>query len=270
MGERDRDVRSIGAPVKRWALIGVGASAYAAALVVTAPATLVDAALSDASQGRLRLTQAQGTVWSGSGFVELRDARQRTGVAKRVAWEVAPLAFLRGQLALEAVTSDRTLPFAVTATRSRVEIGNAALTVPAAILGLAVPKLAPLGLTGELTLTIPRFAIAHGGASGHASAQWVAAGSALSKVSPLGAYELTLEPSGTALQATLRTLRGPLELDGSGVWTIGTMGTIGTNGNGAGFRGRARVAPAQREALAPLLRLVAVERGEGAFDFELR
>jgi len=246
--------------MKRWTLFALGAVAYTAALVALAPATLVDAVLARASADRVRLVEAGGTVWSGSGLIEIRDAKQRSGVARRVAWHVAPGALLRGELALEATTSDSAKPVSITATLTRVEVENAELSVPAAILGLAAPKLAPLELTGNLTLQVARLTFAHGKVHGNAAAQWHAAGSALSKVSPLGAYALRIDPADTGMRATLSTLQGPLELKGAGSWT-----------NGAGvFQGRAEVAPPHREALAPLLRLVAVERAEGQFDFELR
>ena len=246
--------------MKRRSLLALGVAAYAAALFVMAPATLLDSALARESAGRLRLTEAGGTVWSGSGFIEFRDAKQRARAAKHVAWRVAPFALLRGELAVEATTSDSRTPISITATFSRIEIANAQLTLPAAVLGLAAPKLAPLELTGDLSVQLSRLTLANGDAYGNARAQWHAAGSSLTKLSPLGSYELDFVPEGAGLRATLRTLDGPLALEGAGSWS---------QRNGAAFRATAEVAASHREALAPVLRLVAIERGPGRFDLEL-
>jgi general secretion pathway protein N len=246
--------------MNRWSLVALGVAAYAGALVAMAPATLIDWALARESASRVRLTTAEGTVWSGSGFVEIRDAKQRARAAKRVAWRVAPTALLRGALAIEATTSDSRTPISITATFSRVEIANAELSLPAGVLGLAAPKLEPLELTGNLSLQIARLTLADGDVHGNARAQWRAAGSSLTKLSPLGSYELEFMPEGAGLRATLRTLDGPLALEGAGSWT---------KQKGPAFRATAEVASSHREALAPVLRLVAIERGPGRFDLEL-
>jgi len=54
------------------ASVCVAMAAYAAFLVVLAPATLLDAGLRRASAGKLRLAQAHGSLWSGSGRLEIR------------------------------------------------------------------------------------------------------------------------------------------------------------------------------------------------------
>ena len=79
--------------MSRWRLIGLVLGAYALALVVTAPASLIDSGLQQASEGRLRLTDTRGTLWSGTGQLELRDRMQRTAVARSIAWRVLPLYF---------------------------------------------------------------------------------------------------------------------------------------------------------------------------------
>ena len=66
---------------------------------------------------------------------------------------------------------------------------------------------------------------------------------------------------GAAVQASLRTLQGPLQLDGQGSWT---------SGRNPVFQGTARVPPQHQQQLAPLLRLIAVERGEGSFELQLK
>lgn len=244
----------------RWTLFAAGALAYAITLVGMLPATLADAALRSASDGHLRVTEAHGTLWSGAGQIEMRDAHGQAGFAKPLAWQMQPLALLRAQLAYELALEEAGRPFEVSISWSRIAIENATLQLPAAALGLGIPTLAPLRLSGDLQLHIPRFSIEHGITHGSAALQWHTAASALSPVSPLGDYELRVEGDGPAVRATLQTLQGPLQLDGQGAWTRGTKPV---------FLATAQMPPEVRPQLAPFLRLIAVERKDGSFEMRI-
>jgi general secretion pathway protein N len=244
----------------RWIAPACGLSAFfLAALIALAPATLIDARLEHASDGRLRLAEAEGTLWSSKGWIEIRDADGRAGVARRLTWRVLPVSLLRGRLVAEVDLDQAAKPFAVTLSPSRIEIADADITLPAAALGLGMPKLAPFRLTGEVMLTIPRLSFERGRMEGEATLQWRAAGSALTPVSPLGEYEVTLKAVGPEMHAALRTLEGPLQLDGKGT---------SSNGSAPKFLVTARVPAQHQEQLAPLLRLIAVERGAGTFEID--
>jgi general secretion pathway protein N len=247
--------------VSRWRLAALGLIAYTLGLIATAPATLIDSGLAQSSSGALRLVEASGTLWSGTGQLEIRDASRASGIAKSITWRVQPAYLLRGKLLYEVALDHAVQGFRVSITPSRVEIADADINLPAAALGLGVPKLAPLGLAGDMLLHIARLSFARGSVQGNATLQWQGAGSAFTRVSPLGDYELRLEGNGEAVQATLRTLQGPLQLDGQGSWA---------SGRNPVFQGSARVPPPQQQQLAPLLRMIAVERGEGRFDLQLK
>lgn len=244
-----------------WRLTGFAFVAYALGLVALAPATLIDAGLRQASDGQLRLAEARGTLWSGTGQLELRDASRRSGIARSLAWRARAAQLLRGGLLYEITLDHAVKSFPATIYRSRIELADADLNLPAAALSLAVAKLAPLELTGDLAVHVNRLALARGMVQGNATLQWRSAGSALSRVSPLGDYEVRLEGDGAALRASLRTLQGPLQLDGGGSWT---------SGSNPEFLGTARVPPQHQQQLSPLLRLIAVERGGGVFTLQLR
>jgi len=246
--------------MKRWSLLAIGLGAYALALIATAPATLVDAVLQGSSHGRLRLAEAHGTLWSGSGQIEIRDTGGRTGVAKSLAWRVVPESLLRGHLVCEVELDQSARRFPVTISLSRIELANADISLPATVLGLGVPKLAPLGLTGDVLIHVASLSIARDAMDGNATLQWRAAGSTLTPVSPLGDYEVRLDGEGMTVHAFLRTIEGPLQLDGKGSWT---------HGDNPAFLAMARVPPQHQRQLAPLLRLIAVERGEGRFELQL-
>ncbi len=246
--------------MKRWNMLAIGAGVYALALIAAAPATLVDAGLQRASNGRLRLAEARGTLWSGAGQLEIRDAGGQFGFANPLAWRLRPGTSFRAPLACEITLGSGARPFPLTIFWSRIELANADIRLPAAALGLSVPKLAVLELTGEVNLHVASFSLERRAARGSATLQWLRAGSTFSPVSPLGDYELRFDGKGPAVHAILHTLRGPLQLDGRGSWA---------SGRGAEFLGTANMPPQLRQRLEPFLRLIAVERGDGSYKLQL-
>jgi general secretion pathway protein N len=240
--------------------LGTFAVAVLATLIAFAPATLLDARLALASEGRLRLAGAEGTLWSGAGWIEVRDAHGKAGVARRIAWRVLPESLLRARL-VAAIELDQAQPFRLAISPSRLEIADAGINLPAAALGLGMPKLAPLRLTGEVRVSIPHLSLERGRMDGDATLQWRSAGSALTPVSPLGEYEMQFKAVGPDLHATLRTLEGPLQLDGKGTWS---------SRGPPSFLATARVPEQQQEQLAPLFRLIAVERSTGIFELQVK
>jgi general secretion pathway protein N len=245
----------------RGRLIAAGLCAYAAAIVVAAPATVLDAELDRVSGGRLRLAEASGSLWSGAGQLEALDPGDRSGVARRVTWRFRPASLLRGHIVYEVGVGDAAPAFPVTISLSGLEIAKAEIDLPAAVLGFAVPKLAALELTGEALIHVPQLSVGRGQMRGGATLRWRNAGSVLSPVSPLGDYELRLQADGREIHVVLRTLKGPIQIEGSGSWALGER---------PAFAGTSRVPAEDRDRLAPLLRLIAVERGAGTFELWLR
>lgn len=234
----------------------IAACTYAAQLLVTAPATLADAALDRWSAGRLRLAEAAGTVWSGSGQLEFLDARGRTGAAKPIAWRLRAASLLRGRAEVEFTADDA--PFTVTFFPSRIEASNVRFSLPAGALGLVVPNFMPIEPTGNVLLDVPRLSIGNE-VHGSATLLWSGAGSALAPVSPLGDYQLEVRAQGRSASAVLKTVRGLLSLDGRVSWTLGRAPSLSIT---------ARVQSQYREQLQPLLRLIAVDRGDGSFQLK--
>lgn len=247
--------------MRRGGFIALGVGAYALGLLLSAPATLIDARLERFAEGRVRLSAARGTVWSGSAQLEIRDPARRTAVAKRVGWRLRPYALLRGALHYDIRFEDAAAHFPMKISRSRIEVADADVRLPAASLGHGAPKLAALELQGDVALHVTRLVFERNGVHGNASLQWRSAGSAFTPVSPLGDYELSLVGTGPEIRGSLRTLQGPLQLDGQGSWK---------NGANPVFEGTARVPLRYREQLANLLRLIAVERGDGTYALQLK
>jgi len=245
----------------RWRLLAAGFGVYVIVLIVMVPATLVDAILSGTGDGRLRLAEAQGTLWSGSGQLELRDPGGRSGVAKSIAWRALPASLLRGRLECEVELDRAKRRFPVTISLSGAEIADGDINLPAVALGYAVPKLAPLELSGDLLIHLSNFSVGRTRMQGNATLQWRAAGSALTPVAPLGDYELRIEGTESVIRASLRTLKGPLQLDGQGTWTPGDKPAV---------LATARIPSQLQSQLTPLLRLIAIERGDGSFELQLK
>lgn len=246
---------------QRWFLLAAGAALYAAALLALAPATLADLGLRKASHGRMRLAGAQDTVWSGSASIEVRDAAGRTVLSRPLAWRFRPAPALRGRIAYEVVLEPGSPPASLIVSWSRIELAHAQFGVPAATLGLASPVLAALDLTGIVRVDVPDLAIERGAARGDAMLRWSGAGSARSPVFPLGDYEMRVQAKGAEGMATLQTVKGPLQLRGQGSWG---------NGRAPAFAAVAQVPSELRAQLSPFLRLIAVERGDGRFELQLR
>jgi len=259
-----------GAPLG--AALVFGLAVYVAGLVVWAPASLAGALLDSASAGILVLTDAQGTLWRGTGKLDLGAGRG--GFSRAVSWRFTPAALLKGRLTYEVQAgSDR--PFGISMGLGTAGLGAAAaeisgldLRLPASILGTAVPRLAPLGLTGEVRVEAPRLTVdpvKRGPAMdgtlprlyGALSVQWLEAGSRLAPESPFGAYALTLQAGSTQVQAHIRTLKGPLDLTGEGQWE---------NGARPALQARLRIAPDRQAKFGPFLRMFAVEKSDGQFE----
>jgi general secretion pathway protein N len=244
----------------RWRLLAFGLAVYAVALLVTAPATLLDARVRRAADGHLRLVEARGTLWSGNALLEARDATGFGGFVIPLTWRLSARSLQRAGLVYELELATSPSRSELTLSPSQIELANVDITVPAQMLGTAVPKLGVLKLGGELRLQCARLNVGPGRFSGDITMQWRDAGSALTAVSPLGEYELRVLGSGPSVQVTLRTLKGPVQLDGRGAWALGTQPALTAT---------VQIPEADRAQLVPLMQLIAVQRGPGIFELKL-
>jgi general secretion pathway protein N len=261
--------------MKHRTLVASGLVIYLLGLLATAPPTLIDAALERVSDGKVRLAEATGSLWSGAGQVEMRNAGGHSALSQRLVWRLLPESLLRGHLIAEIQIDQAIRPFPLTLTLSptRIELANVDISMPATDLGVFVARLAPLGLSGDIAVHIGNLSIEREQVFGRVTLQLRNAGSPLSPVAPLGDYEFNFDGEGSTVRVLLRTMRGPLQLDGNGSWATGGSGSSGDNvksGENAGFHATAHVPARHEQQLAPLLRLIAQERGAGSFELETR
>lgn len=249
-------LRGVPARSGRAAAIGLGLG-IALGLVAFAPARWLAQALP--APGQLALTDARGTLWSGSARLWITggaDSSDRRALPQRVHWRLA-LAWTQAELQLRA---DCCTPQALrVALRLKdggpvLELADSQSSWPAELLaGLGTPW-NTLQLSGQLALQTQgvqlRLSGAEPRASGQATLDLHNLGSALSTLKPMGSYRLalTLAP---AQSVQLQTLRGDLLLSGQGQFS----------GRGLRFRGDAEAAPGREEALGNILNIIGKREG---------
>jgi hypothetical protein len=195
----------------RGALVAI---ALIAGVVLLAPAALLDHPLAQRTQDRVRLVDAHGFWWRGSGVLATSDGRAHVPLAWHV--ELAPLA--TGALVANFVeSSDDAMPSGrVTLRHGGVELRALRVRMPAAMAGAMVPALRAVSLGGEIVLVIPALAWRDGTLRGNGDATWqrariVAAGLALD----LGRVTASMPPGGDVFGGTVRNAGGDVAIDGT-------------------------------------------------------
>jgi general secretion pathway protein N len=230
------------------------------ATLLWAPAVWLQQAALAASDGRVVLREAQGTLWHGSAQLGLAGGSGSSDSAHlpgRVQWDMA-VDWAGVQLALRA---DCCTPQAhhVTLTPGlrnwRLHLAAGESTWPAAVLsGLGTPW-NTVQLQGPLMLKTPGLSLVSAveriALDGSLSMELPALSSRLSTLRPLGSYHLQLR-GGEQPSLELRTLQGSLQLQGQGRWT----------GAHLRFEGEARAEAAHEAELSNLLNIMG--RRDGA------
>ena len=198
---------------------------FICALIITAPAYLLDSAIGHFSHQRLSLVNCQGTIWHGSATPLLHTASQASFALHTLQWRINPNALLRGQLSvtfvqdnLDARKLDDHVPMQLLADSQSVVLSNVRLALPADIIGELSPYLKPAQFSGSLMIESQQLSYVEGGLLGNATARWLTAGSAMSSVNPLGDYQIDMVATQYKLSAILTTQNGALLLGGQGIW----------------------------------------------------
>jgi general secretion pathway protein N len=250
----------------RWAAAGVVIGVLAA-LVAFAPAAWLAGAVASATQQRLLLSDARGTVWNGSAVAVLSGgagSRDASSLPGRLGWTLRPQG-----LGLELRLQHACCLNGVVALRVKPGFGRTEYTLvppagwvgqwPAALLGgLGTPfNTMQLGGTVRLESRGLRVESVQGRwiVDGKLDFDVVEASSRLSTLESLGTYRMSI--SGDAANPgisllSLSTGGGALNLGGSGTW-----GPAGVR-----FRGEARASAGEEAALSNLLNIIG--RRDGA------
>ncbi len=202
-------------------------------VLLLAPASLFDRWLREATEGRIALASAEGTLWSGSADLALALPSGRLVAIPGVRWQTSPWALLRGRVEGRLSSADdRSLRGRFRLGRDAVELLDVRVTVPADVLMLAA-AVAALAPAGSMALEIGALRWSPPGSSGSGTLTWQQA----SVTSPpdnaridLGTVRMRFEASGDHFAYSFLNEGGDVGPDGQGTW-----------GPGVGPRGRARI-----------------------------
>ena len=206
------------------------------------------------SQGRLRLIDPRGTVWSGSALLGVNDGRQVMLVPGRVSWSIGLAALGAGRVTAQVAHPSLSAPLALSLGAGSIALKAGQAELPAAALVALGAPFNTVRPGGALGLRWTDMGFKGGALSGSLQIDWRDAQSALSTVAPLGSYRLQVTGGGDGARVQLDTLRGPLRLQGSGTLRGGRMS----------FRGRASADPEMRPALIGLISVLGRRVGDEA------
>ena len=207
-----------------------GLLAVLGVLLTQAPASFADVALARATQGRVRLAEAVGTVWQGRGrivFADVLEAGAERPATATVAgvvlpgtfgWRVSPWPLLVGVLDARVEHDSMRQAVLLTGRVGELRATPGTLSLPPVALDRLGSPWNTIRPTGALTLSWDSVTLRSGRFDGRASIELHQAASALTPVRPLGAYRIDVVGSGAQAQVKMNTLSGPLRLQGSGSW----------------------------------------------------
>jgi general secretion pathway protein N len=229
-------------------------------LLAFCPASWLAHIVEDKSAGRLALGDPQGTLWHGSAFIGGAPSG-RSAVTPllpgRFTWHLSP-AVLVGHVDAE-FSNPESLSQAITIKGdwTQWQVSAAAIKLPAERLaGLGAP-LNTILPAGQIQLSWDALQVARYGQridlNGLMMLDMQDMSSRLSPIKPLGAYQLLFDWHGQQAQLTLKTMKGPMLLSGSGHLDSGRLQ----------FSGKADAEVGQETRLASLLNLLGQRRREG-------
>jgi general secretion pathway protein N len=197
--------------------IAVGAAAVllAIALAVMAPATLLDARIAALSGGRMRIANASGTLWKGSGELVLMPV----GTRRPLSWRLDAWPLLRGDIrGVVAGDGQSGQEATIAYARDRFQLAGLDLSLPAeSLLRAAAAARTPLGVGGNLVLHVDHLVQVPEALDAQLTVQWrdasVAATPAGARIS-LGDVRLDLNGRGVELSGPIGNTGGDVEITG--------------------------------------------------------
>lgn len=244
-----------------WFLAGIGSIAFT--VLAFFPAAWVGAIIEAQTAGRLTLGDAQGTLWRGSAVIgeTLGGSEVVTPLLPgRFSWRLSPMVLL-GQVDAELENiAALSQPVSVMGNWHQWQAGPAAISLPAERLAAWGAPLNTVQPSGRMRLTWKQLRLTRQegrfGMTGSMNLEMHDMASRLSPIKPLGTYNLALDWHGQQAFVALKTIKGPMLLNGAGTFGNGRLQFLGKAGADAG----------QEETLANLLNLLGQRRREGDKD----
>jgi general secretion pathway protein N len=249
----------------RWSIAGL-VIGLVAALIAFAPAAWLTSYIASATGERVLLSDARGTIWSGSAVVVLTGgpgSRDAASLPGRIEWTLAPhgLGFelqarhaccLNGNVVLQIRPGFGRMTVALVPPSGWVG------QWPSAFLGGLGTPWNTLQLGGTARLVSPGLTIesVQGRVlvSGRADLDLIGVSSRITTLETLGSYRMSLsgDPANPGISLlNLTTTEGALQLNGTGSW----------GPSGVRFRGEASAGAADEGALSNLLNIIGRRSG---------
>lgn len=244
-----------------WFLAGMVSTAITA--LAFFPAAWIESVVEKQTAGRLTLGDAQGTLWHGSAFIggaaSGSDALTPL-LPGRFSWRLSPMVLLaRVDAELENAEA-LSQPVSVTGSWHQWQVSPAAVLLPAERLAALGAPLNTVQPSGKMRLSWGPLQLARQdgtiGITGSTNLEMNDIASRLSPIKPLGSYNLAIDWRGQQSTVTLKTIKGPLILRGTGILASGRLQ----------FFGKAEAESGQEERLANLLNLLGPHSREGEKD----
>jgi general secretion pathway protein N len=212
------------------------------------------------TDGRVSIGDPEGSVWQGSGFLGAASSSEEPLVALlpgRFQWTLSPLALIG--IIDASLRNDTALsrPVTIHGSWSHWDLGAGSINLPAERLTALGAPLNTVQPSGLMTLSWPGLTITRTNGAvqveGRMQLDMTQIASALSPVKPLGAYRMHVDWQGSTARINLKSLSGPLLLEGAGEIVNGRLR----------FSGQAWAQEGEEQRLAILLNLLGQRRRVG-------
>lgn len=244
-----------------WSLAGIVSITFT--VLVFFPAAWLAEILEKQTAGRFTLGDAQGTLWRGSAFigaaVTVNDAVTPL-LPGRFSWRLSPMILLSSVDAELENAAALSQSVRVTGSWHQLHVSSAAVILPAERLAALGAPLNTVQPSGQMRLSWePLQLVQKDGKfelTGLVNLEMNDIASRLSPIKPLGSYNLSADWRGQQSNVTLKTIKGPLLLSGTGMLTNGRVQ----------FSGKAEAESGQEERMANFLNLLGQRHREGDKD----
>ncbi|MEO8343772.1 MAG: type II secretion system protein N [Gallionella sp.] len=244
-----------------WVLVGI--ASVAVTVLAFFPAAWLAAIAEQQTAGRLTLGDAHGTLWRGSAFIggAASGGDPVTPLLPgRFAWRLSPMILLGSVDAELENAAALTQPISVTGSWHQWQVSPGAMLLPAERLTALGAPLNTIQPSGQIRLLWEPLQLTQRNGnveiSGVMNLEMNDVASRLSAIKPLGSYDLAFDWHGTEASVLLKTVKGPMLLNGSGMLSNGRLQ----------FSGSARAEAGQEQRLANFLNLLGQRRREGDTD----
>jgi general secretion pathway protein N len=232
-------------------------------MMIFLPATWMAALVEKQTAGRLTLGDAHGTLWRGSAFIggAASGSDPLTPLLPgRFSWRLSPMVLLGSVDAELENAASLSQPISMAGSWRQWQVSPGTISLPAERLTALGAPLNTVQPSGQMHLSWDMLQLTRQNGQIEITGAMNLAindiGSRMSPIKPLGSYNLALDWHGAQATVTMKTVKGPMLLSGSGMFNNGRLQ----------FSMKAEAEAGQEERLANFLNLLGQRRKEGDKD----